>query len=403
MVRAKVLKVGDHAVEGVTDIKAKGEKIVTEPSMNSAQRRKLGDITNLQNQRKLIIHGANEQQEEAVLLSSKEYTEKLQKENSKLVKVLMEKNEIIERRGSELQKLRTNLKKLQEQNLQLAHTNTFLFAEINTSKDQLKTLQHELSCKNGLIMARKFLLEGKTLPCTCRHAAEVKDHRNRKESKTASESSKVNSVQIDEEAKNKRKVSGRKNNADSKVLDIIGKPGETIETTNRRRVSLRRSARFNIQEPGVVENLNGILDDQEIATNAAGCSTCDQSIGSKTEAVEPLDTKEIHEENRFVKQRLNTNYLSVILDRVCSTEVKPQREIKEAEDACLHGDIVEESRQISPLVSTELKRESKKKPQDNEEAEEMRNTSVGRPLRQAAGKVKSYKEVSLREKMRRDF
>ena len=38
-----------------------------------------------------------------------------------------------------------------------------------------------------------------------------------------------------------------------------------------------------------------------------------------------------------------------------------------------------------------------------DEAEEMRETYAGRPSRQATGKIKSYKEVSLKDKMRRDF
>ncbi|VVA97110.1 unnamed protein product [Arabis nemorensis] len=72
MVRATVLKVGDIAVEGVPSNKAKGVKMALEPPMNSAQRRKLGDITNLQNQK------ANQHQQ-SLLLSSSEYAEKLQK------------------------------------------------------------------------------------------------------------------------------------------------------------------------------------------------------------------------------------------------------------------------------------------------------------------------------------
>lgn len=97
----------------------------------------------------------------------------------------------------------------------------------------------------------------------------------------------------------------------------------------------------------------------------------------------------------------------VLLDRVSSrrqsTKVKPKEAIKESADPPLHDEIVEESSKISSSVSMELKRESKNKPR-GDEAEEMRKTYVGgRPLRQAAGKIKSYKEVSLKEKMRRNF
>uniref|UniRef100_A0A1J3FUI4 Shugoshin-1 n=2 Tax=Noccaea caerulescens TaxID=107243 RepID=A0A1J3FUI4_NOCCA len=385
MVRATDLKVYDHAVEGVPSNKAKGVKMVLEPPMNSAQRRKLGDITNLQNQNKLMNQEAYQQQQS--------FAEKLQKENTRLMKVLKERNEIIERSGIELQKYRINLQKVQEQNLQLAQTNTRILAENNTTKDQLKALQHELGCKNGLLMARKLLLEAQNLPCTCRHTSEDKDCGNTsggacesfpingKDHKTASENSNVSSLQVNEKANNKRKVSGRTNTSSSKVLDIIGGIGETIETYNKRRVSLRRqSAKFNIQELGVPENLNGIHDDQVIAANA-GCSASDQSIGSKPEAVEPQGTKEI-------------TWTIRASSRNRTAEVETQR------DPPFHDDIVEESSQVSSSVSVELKGESKNKPR-GDEAEVMRKPSVGRPLRKAAEKIKSYKEASLKEKMRR--
>lgn len=400
--RTTVLKVADHSVEGVSTNKAKGEKMIQDPPMNSAQRRTLGDITNLPNQKVMLMnHGANQQQQ-SLSLSSKEYAEKLQKENMRLMKALTERNAIIERTGSELQKYRVNLQMVQTQNLQLSQTNTRILAEIRTSKDQLKALQHELSCKNGVLIARKLPLEPQKLPCTHHDASEDKDranasrgasgvfHPNGEDHKTASESSDCNSLQINDKANNKR-VSGRSSPANSEVLDIIGRPGESAQTTNMtRRVSLRRqSRRFNIQELGVTENLNGIHDDQEAAAKS-GCSASDLSIGSKPEAVELHDTKERTRESRRVSSRRQ------------STEVTSQRDIKVSTDPPLPDGIVEESSQVSSSVSTELKRESKNKP-TGDEAEEMRETYAGRPSRQAAGKIKSYKEVSLKDKMRRDF
>ncbi|XP_009122907.1 SHUGOSHIN 1 isoform X2 [Brassica rapa] len=399
--RTTVLKVADHSVEGVSTNKAKGEKMIQDPRINSAQRRTLGDITNLPNQKVMLMnHGANQQQQ-AMSLSSKEYAEKLQKENMRLMKALTERNAIIERTGSELQKYRINLQMVQAQNLQLSQTNTRILAEIRTSKDQLKALQHELSCKNGVLIARKLPLEPQKLPCTHHDASEDKDranasrgasgvfHPNGEDHKTASESSDCNSLQINDKANNKR-VSGRSSPANSEVLDIIGRPGESAQTTNMtRRVSLRRqSRRFNIQELGVTENLNGIHDDQEAAAKS-GCSASDLSIGSKPEAVELHDTKERTRESRVSSRRQ-------------STEVTSQRDIKVSTDPPLPDGIVEESSQVSSSVSTELKRESKNKPA-GDEAEEMRETYAGRPSRQATGKIKSYKEVSLKDKMRRDF
>ncbi|RID80851.1 hypothetical protein BRARA_A03485 [Brassica rapa] len=400
--RTTVLKVADHSVEGVSTNKAKGEKMIQDPRINSAQRRTLGDITNLPNQKVMLMnHGANQQQQ-SLSLSSKEYAEKLQKENMRLMKALTERNAIIERTGSELQRYRINLQMVQAQNLQLSQTNTRILAEIRTSKDQLKALQHELSCKNGVLMARKLPLEPQKLPCTHHDASEDKDranasrgasgvfHPNGEDHKTASESYDCNSLQINDKANNKR-VFERSSPAKSEVLDIIGRPGESAQTTNMtRRVSLRRqSRRFNIQELGATENLNGIHDDQESAANS-GCSASDLFIGSKPETVELHDTKERTRESRRVSSRRQ------------STEVTSQRDIKVSTDPPLPDGIVEESSQVSSSVSTELKRESKNKP-TGDEAEEMRETYAGRPSRQATGKIKSYKEVSLKDKMRRDF
>lgn len=56
---------------GVPSNKAKGVEMVLEPQMNSAQRRKLGDITNLQNQNRLMNQEAYQQQQS--------FAEKLQK------------------------------------------------------------------------------------------------------------------------------------------------------------------------------------------------------------------------------------------------------------------------------------------------------------------------------------
>ncbi|EFH58927.1 predicted protein [Arabidopsis lyrata subsp. lyrata] len=516
MVRATVLNVGDHAGEGVPINKAKGEKMVLEPPMNSAQRRKLGDITNLQNQKNLMNQGAK-QQKQAIL------------ENMRLMKVVTERDGI----KSELKKLRIDFQKVQEQNLLLAQANARILA--------LKVLQHELGCKNGLVMARKLLLKAHANACggACRtFQPNDADHEN------ASESSNVNSLQINEKANNKRRVSGRKNPTNSEVLDIIDRLAETcptednidnkklsasfktratgqtvnlqkvvdtrenkedarvslkkhpdwvksqepepsenpyessrfplrrrsarlksqepepseslhesIETTRRKRstISVRQSGMFNIQELGVIQNLNGLHDDQEIAAKA-GCSVRELSTGSKPEAVEPHDSKQITGKSRVSLRRQSARFnfqelcvtenlngphndqtiaanarccaseqsirskhkavephdmketigKSRVSSRRQSANIETPRAIKESADPPLHDDIIEESSHVSSSVSMELKRESKNKP-TCDESEEMRKTTVGRPSRQAAEKIKSYKEPSLKEKMRGGF
>lgn len=124
----------------------------------------------------------------------------------------------------------------------------------------------------------------------------------RAKNKTASQSSECNSLQINKETNYKR-VSGRPSLDNSEVLDIIGRSGESAQTTNVRRVSSRRqSRRFNIQDVGVSENLNGIHDDQESAAKA-GCSASDLSSCSKPGEVELHDTKETTGKSRRVSSR----------------------------------------------------------------------------------------------------
>ncbi|CAA2960207.1 shugoshin-1 isoform X1 [Olea europaea subsp. europaea] len=78
-------------------------------------------------------------------------------------------SKIIEQSGIELEKLRVNLLKMQEQNQQLAQSNTQMLAELNSGKDRLRALQHELGCKNGLLRARQLQLEEKERMKPCQN------------------------------------------------------------------------------------------------------------------------------------------------------------------------------------------------------------------------------------------
>ncbi|XP_057789483.1 SHUGOSHIN 2-like [Salvia miltiorrhiza] len=118
-------------------------------------RRKLADISNLPQSRLLI----QDQKSQSIPTTTKEYIEQLQKENLALAKMLAQRNKIIEQSGIELERLRSNLIKMREQNQQLALSHTLMLAELNSGKDRLKTLQHELGCKNGLLKARNSKLE----------------------------------------------------------------------------------------------------------------------------------------------------------------------------------------------------------------------------------------------------
>ncbi|XP_024011532.1 SHUGOSHIN 2 isoform X2 [Eutrema salsugineum] len=458
--------------------------------MSSAQRRKLADISNLQDLSKQMNREDTRQQQN-MLFSSKEYAEKLQKENMTLMKALAHRNKIIELSGVEFQKMRINLRNVQEKNLQFAQANSHMLAELNTNRDRLKQLQHELGCKNVLLEARKMQLEEQPLPCT-HHASEDKAlDMNRKDTKRKrtsriKQSSNVKPILVKEDANSKRKASEvidtssipevtcqtendfekgvvanqivdnvvtKKFDLDAanlvqdtvhskrqcvrrkstrfdfqeteqteKLLEMedakeiketarlslrrrsarlrpeeaelcknFHERDEVRETIKRRRVSSRKqSARFDFQEPEVIETLNA--DD-------AGSLVSD---GSRSEAVKPSesrhDIKDTNGKRRVSMRRQPTKGKS-------QTATDTDGAIKEiAKDPSLRIDTVEECvlRSSSASKEDDHERESKKKPRAEETEGMMRRTSVGRPSRHAAEKVQSYREVSLKAKMRRN-
>lgn len=141
-----------NAVAAVRD-KAKE---AARPSSLNAARRMLVDISNIPLKDRPSIQ---DQKLQSIPTTTKEYIEQLQKENMALAKMLAQRNKIIEQSGIELERLRLNLIKMREQNQHLALSHTHMLAELNSGKDRLKALQHELGCKNGLLQARSSKLK----------------------------------------------------------------------------------------------------------------------------------------------------------------------------------------------------------------------------------------------------
>ncbi|XP_055830183.1 SHUGOSHIN 2 [Solanum dulcamara] len=127
-----------------------------EGNCRNSPRKKLADISNLPLRKRLSSQDKIPEQFPA---ASKEYLERIQKENLALTKMLAERNKIIEITGVEIQKLRMNVRKMHQQNQLLAQGNSKMLAELNSNKDRVKTLQHELGCIKGLLYVRKFEAE----------------------------------------------------------------------------------------------------------------------------------------------------------------------------------------------------------------------------------------------------
>ncbi|MED6184450.1 hypothetical protein PIB30_047573 [Stylosanthes scabra] len=116
--------------------------------IGSLMRKKLSDITNsthhLQEQEKPLDDTCNSNS------ADKECIQQLVKERMTLLKVLAEKNKIIEWTKAEMQMLRANVQKLQLQNWNLAQSNTHMLAELNLGRERIKALQHEIVWRAAL-------------------------------------------------------------------------------------------------------------------------------------------------------------------------------------------------------------------------------------------------------------
>ncbi|KHG04424.1 Shugoshin-1 [Gossypium arboreum] len=295
--------------------------------ISNAPRKGLSDITNLQHQHKVLTQDAK------LLLQpdslwSKDYINKLQQENMMLMKVLAERNKVIELSGIELQKLRINLEKFQQQNLQLAQANNQLLLELNSGKDRLKALKHELGCKNAMLKAIKSEKKANIVACPTSGNEGLKEGTNKHGE--AGES-------LNKEDGDYKPFTTNRRRQSKTLLPSIIKPVEAKEgVDNKSRVCLRRqSARFKAEEPETTKDVFKVADKNSLIS-----SPCND----KVHQIGPISSDS-----------------SVRIEH---------------EEGCM-----------AP----------------RNEAQESRRASTGRPLRRAAEKVQSYKEMKLNVKMRREL
>ncbi|VVA34256.1 PREDICTED: shugoshin-1 [Prunus dulcis] len=305
-------------------------------SLGSMMRKKLTDITNLQTA-KAISKDENPPED---CPTDKDYIDQLMRERMTLMRLVSERNKIVELSGAELQKLRISLQKLQQQNLNLAQSNSRMLAELNLGREkvrlsitecryyvcevltshkdfflcqyQVKTLQHELLCKDALLKAKNLEIEVKAEKCQ----------------NTESQVSKLK--EVDEAALHK--------------ADNYGEPCND----NKRRVTRSRS------------------------------------MGPST-ACPKVENKEKVENKRRCLRRQSARFRSQTENLFEIEDVKFP--VSRTPDNPMHNS------GPTPLISCTSKEEK--------ENCAPRRSSVGRPPRKAAVKVHSYKEVPLNVKLRR--
>ncbi|KAG6760673.1 hypothetical protein POTOM_033849 [Populus tomentosa] len=134
----------------------KGERMAKRSSFGNIMRRRLSDITNTQAQHKLVGLMVEQSQ---ISESNEDLINQLlqvKQEKEMLLKLVEERNKIIELSGNKLRDLRMNYQKLQAQNWNLAQSNSQMLAELNLGREKLKALQHEIACKEALLKAKNL-------------------------------------------------------------------------------------------------------------------------------------------------------------------------------------------------------------------------------------------------------
>ncbi|XP_009335976.2 shugoshin-1-like isoform X1 [Pyrus x bretschneideri] len=290
----------------------RSERMAKRLSLGGIMRKKLSDITNLQTAKPM----SEDEKPLEGCPPDKDYIEQLRRERMTLIRLVAERTKIVELSGAELQKLRISLQKLQQQNLSLAQSNSRMLAELNLGREKVKTLQHELVCKNALLKAKNLEIEGK-------------EEFKRQNSASQTQVSKI---------KEAEEISLHKADNDGKACNL-----------NKRHATRSRSV---------------------------GASTTCPKIEDKEKA-ENKRRRLRRQSARFISQTENLFEIEDVQLPVNHTPDSPMR-----------------SSGPTPLISSTRK-------EGEEDNCAPRRSSVGRPLRKAAEKVKSYKEVPIIVKMRR--
>ncbi|KAL9165307.1 hypothetical protein ABFS82_06G163000 [Erythranthe guttata] len=377
-----------------------GDKIAMRCPQNVAVARpKLADISNLPQKPQLLIQHEKSQ---SIPVTTKEYIEQLQKENMALAKMVAQRNKIIEQSGIELDRLRVNMIKMQEQNRQLALSHTLTLTELNSGKDRLKALQHELGCKIGLLKARELQNQEEKASTRPRQNENVEEER---------ESSK--------DGRDDEKPRNTKRRLRSQSLGASEPSQSEDNAVKRRIISRRQSARFKAVESKDANNLIGIndtgfqecplphnepipekatpitrqhedaveerelskdsRDDEKPCNNNTKRRLRSHSLGSS----EPLQSEDNPGNKRPVARRKSSRFKAVELkDEAGFPKCTP---VLENESISVNAAMVEDEEERS---SCDIVCESQR-------------PSICRPSRVAAKKVQSYKEIPLNTKMRR--
>ncbi|CAN1171783.1 SHUGOSHIN 2 [Linum perenne] len=348
-------------------------------------RRTLSDITNNQSQAPPKL-GVLKKNSSLIADPPGDLVNRLLQEKATLVQIVEERknSKLLEMSATQLQNLRIRYQTLLLQNRSLAQSNSQILAELNSGKDRLKHLQHDLMCKDALLKSRNVEPKGK---------ADIDPQKlvaDEREGATAGCLQKAND---DKKPCNRGRKKGKR--SQSMGSTTVQAEIEKEKSETKRRSLRRQSAGFIEREPE--DNLFEI-DEAKF-------------VGSKSSKVDE-DTPRLRNE---ALGKAASNKSSTVGRPGRRTADKVQhhsdREQPETKRRCLRRQSASgfvESHEREPeenLFEIDVTRSAGPSMEQEDTcdaaASEARRTSMGRPLRRAAEKVCSYKEPSLIQKMRR--
>ncbi|KAJ8750169.1 hypothetical protein K2173_014084 [Erythroxylum novogranatense] len=318
----------------------KSQRMAKRSSFGSIVRKRLSDITNSQAQPKMC---EIEEKENQVSNSNEDFINKLLREKATLVKLIEERNKIIELSGNELRNLRMNYQKLQLQNWNLAQSNSHILAELNVGREKLKALQHELVLKDALQKAKNSELQGRGDANCQKSCISV-------------------SLLIFCYAESYR----------TQLIDIYClKEGEKSEADCFRKVK----------------------NDAKTSSRNRRPTARSHSMGPSTAQRQGTEKEKVENKRRCLRRQSA---------RFKSQEREPAEDLFEIEDAKFPDTqpLAENPKQDgTSLSNSSMETEGNWDQRNGKEVTQ--RSSIGRPLRKAAVKVQSYKEVPVNVKMRR--
>ncbi|KAE9589810.1 putative shugoshin [Lupinus albus] len=380
---------------------SKRGKTVIRDSVGISHTKMLNDITNNINQQQRCQKSPLNQQpkQKTVSLSANAgvSTDQILKENAMLMQLLANRNAVIESCKVELQKSQTKFQKLQKQNSELALTNSRMLAELNSSRQRLRELQHELGIKNGILKAMKLELMAKEHQDKLKHEID------------ANEVGATQRKQPDEDVKggNNPCHTKRKRVSKSQSFAPAVKHVKPTGKVDNQRYSLRRQSKAEKPSPSedffeVDEIRYDVIPPQECLANEIEQTSLPSKVHEEarenSESSGATNSEQVRAKKNIEKKRPSFRRQSA---RFKPENLEPTEDSFEVDDAKytishLCDDISEKSGPTeSSLTSGQQNKACKSDPW------EIRRSSVGRPMRQSVVKIQSYKEVPLNVKMRR--